>query len=324
MAVGRRSLIRLVAGCLFAAGCASSRPDTDVKSIEAGRESPAGRPAAGSGSAAGANAGAGSSARAGGAAPAECLGPGRYERGKGSVYRPCCDGLTEIATGKTGYRGRSNDEYEPSCEPPPLYVFACVRGSCGDGICDEAGEAPACGCVVDCPQAAFTWEDTARLGQLSGVPTSCKREDLLARLQPTAGQDCGDLALGASAAEREASLTCARNAIAESKPFRVFWKTQGTDSIVHGGVVGRVQAGELRLFSLYVDAEAFGINFSGATASWSPCKAAPAPQSCESSPADCLSCADTSGDIYCGCLPKGMRPGMPPGASVELRCEKSS
>jgi hypothetical protein len=92
---------------------------------------------------------------------------------------------------------------------------------------------------------------------------------------------------------------------------------------VHSGVVGRVQAGALQLFRLWVDADTFGINFSGATAAWQPCKAASAPQSCESSPVECLSCAGASGDIHCGCLPKGMRPGMPPGTSVELRCEKN-
>jgi hypothetical protein len=323
MAVGTRSLVQVAAICLVASGCASSRPDTDVKSIQAGQQSPAGRPAATSGSSAAAGGDAGHSARAAGAAPVECLGPGRYERGKGSVYQPCCDGLKEIPTGKTGYRGSSNDDLQPSCELPPLYVFACVRGSCGDGICEEEGEAPGCGCIEDCPQAAFTWEDTARLGQLSGAPASCSREDLLARLQPSAAQDCGDLALGASAATREASLVCARKAIAESQPFRVFWKTQGTDSIGHGGVVGRAHAGGLQLFSMSVDADVFSINFSGATASWRPCKQAAAPESCESSPADCLSCADTSGDIYCGCLPEGTRPGAPPGPSVELRCDKN-
>jgi hypothetical protein len=45
-----------------------------------------------------------------------------------------------------------------TCAHPPLRVYACVRGECGDGMC-EPGEAPACGCVEDCPEAA--WDSTA-------------------------------------------------------------------------------------------------------------------------------------------------------------------
>ena len=79
----------------------------------------------------------------------DCRGPGRYEAGKEGSYRPCCAGLTEVLYGKP-----ATSNAGPTCDHPPLRVYACVRGTCGDGIC-EAGEAPACGCVADCPDAAW-------------------------------------------------------------------------------------------------------------------------------------------------------------------------
>ena len=305
------SLARLLCAGLLVSGCASSRsPETDMKQVHVSRGDSAG------------SSGLGPVAGAPSEGSDECLGPGRYERGKGSPNTRCCAGLHEVPTGKSGYRGDSTGSYEPSCELPPLYVFACVRGSCGDGVCEEEGEAPACGCVEDCPQAAFTWADTARLGQMSGAPASCKRADLLQSLQlPAAAKDCGDLPLAASPADRDASIACARDAIAAARPFRVFWRTVGVDSVVHSGVIGRLEGGALRLFWLYVDADVFGINIPGATASWASCTIG-APSGCESSPKDCLGCAEAAEDVVCGCLPKGERPGKPPGSSVELRCER--
>ena len=86
-----------------------------------------------------------------------CRGPGRYEAGKEGSYRPCCPGLTEVFYQKAGHSG----DGRRICDSPPLRVYACVQGTCGDGIC-EAGEAPACGCVTDCPGAA--WEEPPDAG----------------------------------------------------------------------------------------------------------------------------------------------------------------
>jgi hypothetical protein len=88
---------------------------------------------------------------------AECRGPGRYEAGKEGSYRPCCAGLTEVPYLKPAYEGPG---LVPVCTSFPLRVYACVRGTCGDGICEE-GEAPACGCVADCPSARFGTPDAA-------------------------------------------------------------------------------------------------------------------------------------------------------------------
>ena len=81
----------------------------------------------------------------------ECRGPGRYEAGRQEGYRPrpCCSGLTEVRYNHPGYNGD-----EKVCYTLFDVVYACVRGTCGDGICEE-GEAPACGCVADCPDAAW-------------------------------------------------------------------------------------------------------------------------------------------------------------------------
>jgi hypothetical protein len=83
----------------------------------------------------------------------ECRGPGRYEAGKEGSYRPCCPGLTEVLYQSAGYV-----DGVPGCWSPPMRVYACVSGTCGDGIC-EIGEAPSCGCVADCPDAAWGPQD---------------------------------------------------------------------------------------------------------------------------------------------------------------------
>jgi len=87
----------------------------------------------------------------------DCRGPGRYEAGKERSYRPCCSGLTEVFYKQAGYVNGA-----PGCWSPPLRVYACVRGTCGDGIC-EVGEAPLCGCVTDCPDAAWGPQDAGAL-----------------------------------------------------------------------------------------------------------------------------------------------------------------
>lgn len=86
----------------------------------------------------------------GGREPTECRGPGNYQAGKEGSYRPCCEGLNEVfqelpATDDRGAR---------VCIAPPLRVYACVEGRCGDGRCEEP-EAVPCGCAADCPDAAL-------------------------------------------------------------------------------------------------------------------------------------------------------------------------
>ena len=78
----------------------------------------------------------------------ECRPVGRYQAGKEGSYRPCCAGLTELITESFGY---VNDE--PACWRAPHREYACLEGTCGDGICEEA-EAP-CGCGVDCPDSQW-------------------------------------------------------------------------------------------------------------------------------------------------------------------------
>ena len=87
-------------------------------------------------------------------AEAECREAGHYESGKEGSYLPCCNGLTEVFQLKAGYDGDGN----PVCDDPPLRVYACVEGECGDGVC-EVGEDKPCGCAEDCPGAV--WEADA-------------------------------------------------------------------------------------------------------------------------------------------------------------------
>jgi hypothetical protein len=115
------------------------------------------------------DAGRGAAADSGNAT--ECRGPGRYESGKEGTYRPCCAGLHEVLYGKPGYTG---DGTVKICDYPPLHVYACVSGKCGDGIC-EAGEAAACGCVQDCPQAAWnvSSDDRSQVDAGTGAEPTC-------------------------------------------------------------------------------------------------------------------------------------------------------
>jgi hypothetical protein len=89
----------------------------------------------------------------------DCRGPGRYEAGKEGSYRPCCEGLREVfymmpAEGDNGAK---------ICVSPPLRIYACVQGKCGDATC-EVGESGACGCVADCPSAAWGDQPSGEVG----------------------------------------------------------------------------------------------------------------------------------------------------------------
>jgi hypothetical protein len=95
---------------------------------------------------------------------AECRGAGLYEAGKEGSYRPCCSGLREVFYLVSG----QNAEGVNICWAPPLRVYACVQGRCGDGVC-EVGEAEPCGCVADCPSAV--WGDVPT-GELDPGPSA--------------------------------------------------------------------------------------------------------------------------------------------------------
>lgn len=90
--------------------------------------------------------------RGGNVPDAECRGAGRYEAGKGSPAVACCKGLKQVPVKSAAYEG---DVPTPVCtDTLPMFVYACVEGSCGDGLC-EAGESAPCSCPEDCPSAAF-------------------------------------------------------------------------------------------------------------------------------------------------------------------------
>ncbi len=94
---------------------------------------------------------------------AECRGPGRYEVGKEGGYLPCCAGLREVFYLTSG----ATADGTKVCVAVPLRVYACVQGRCGDGVC-EVGEADACGCVADCPSAAWGDVPTGEVGTGGG------------------------------------------------------------------------------------------------------------------------------------------------------------
>lgn len=97
----------------------------------------------------------------------DCHGPGHYEAGKGGEYRPCCEGLTEVLQ-----LGAAEGDDGPVCVDLPLRVYACVEGTCGDGVC-EVGEDVHCGCVDDCPGAAWGASDSTASDGTQSV-SSCE------------------------------------------------------------------------------------------------------------------------------------------------------
>lgn len=75
----------------------------------------------------------------------ECRNLGRYEVGKEGGYLPCCPELNEISTLTAAY-GPGGEL--ASCQSAILNTYACISGSCGDGICE--GPEEDCGCIRDC------------------------------------------------------------------------------------------------------------------------------------------------------------------------------
>ncbi|HEX4335494.1 MAG TPA: hypothetical protein VH062_06240 [Polyangiaceae bacterium] len=86
------------------------------------------------------------------AQPTSCRGAGNYEAGKEGSYLPCCEGLQEVEQLQSATQG---DNLEHICAPAiGVRKYACVAGRCGDGRCEPAESVP-CGCVQDCPSAAW-------------------------------------------------------------------------------------------------------------------------------------------------------------------------
>lgn len=113
---------------------------------------------------------------------AECRGQGHYQAGKEGSYLPCCEGLTEVFQLSPG----ENDD-GPICTDPPLRVYACVEGTCGDGVC-EVGEDVRCGCVDDCPGAA--WGNVEAGTANGGESSSDETTDNSSLIPPCYGLAC--------------------------------------------------------------------------------------------------------------------------------------
>jgi hypothetical protein len=251
----------------------------------------------------------------------DCRGPGVYGYGKGNLRKPCCEGYHEYFMQSPGYDGMM---HKACFDGPDGGSYACIKGLCGDGVCEDA-ESASCGCTDDCPAAAWTGTDTlvppTHGNGFTEPPASCGKQDLLARLQTSPDAiDCGDLSYEASEMEASAAISRVRHALEVSKPFQVFWETLGTDSVNPGGIVARIDNGLPQLFYLVVhEADAFGLDLNGATATWQRClvKVDPA---CNTDPETCFEVMLLD-RTHCDCLPQGKRPRAPDGENVELRCQ---
>jgi hypothetical protein len=253
------------------------------------------------------------------AAP-DCRGPGFFGHSEGSSWMPCCAGLHLYAIPVPGM----DEAMQKVCIPSPGGdARACVKGTCGDGVCED-GESAVCGCVVDCPVAA--WEGTTTeafpndANGFSEPPASCDKGDVLTRLQGSPGSiDCGELVYEASSAQVSAAIHCVRDAHSASKPFHVFWQVLVNDRPSWRGLVARLEAGQLRTFHLeFYDVDAGDLGLDGASATWRRVSLRIDPQYSHSFEA-CIT-STWLDRIHCDCLPQGKRPDAPAGEKVELRC----
>ena len=81
-----------------------------------------------------------------------CLSIGRYQAGKGAegtTYVPCCAGLTEIGAMYAAKDAAGAD----ICTYSLAREYACIAGTCGDGVCEEPENS--CGCPNDCGGPPF-------------------------------------------------------------------------------------------------------------------------------------------------------------------------
>jgi hypothetical protein len=203
-------------------------------------------------------------------------------------------------------------------------TYACLKGTCGDGVCEDA-ESAACGCADDCPAAAWTGTDAevppSQANGFTEPPASCDKRDILARMEPSPGSiGCGDLLYEASDTENAVAVRCVEAAYDASKPFHVFWQVLVDDRAAWRGLVARLEAGRLQVFNLEIyDADAQSIGLAGASATWTRTELQ-INANCGSSFETCVH-AGYFDRTHCYCLPQGKRPAAPDGEKVELRCQ---
>lgn len=153
------------------------------------------------------------------------------------------------------------------------------------------------------------------------MPASCSKEDVVSRLQSSSARDCGDLELDPTSMLKADAVACIEAAVAESRPFTVFWRERGADDVLYKGVIGRIEGNGLTFWTLSTGSGAFFSDIPGATTSWFRCELGSVNTACDARVSDCFPCG-FSGDSICGCLPAGERPGAPPGDGLEVKCEK--
>lgn len=318
--MSRRQVVLALFFASAAVSCAKVQRDGSADGSStglAGTGSVTSRSFAGSGASSNSAGPGNTNSAAASSAPSACAGPGVHGYGKGNPRLECCAGTSAFYLKEKSY----DEKEERVCvSGPDGGAFACIRGTCGDGIC-EPGEDQPCGCVSDCPSAA--WEGTYMppAGGLNGMPTSCSKDDIVARLSVSGtSTDCGDLALDATAEAKQTAMQCARDRYYMNQPFQVFWRTQGTDSVDHHGIYATSgMSGALLIYALEVDANVFSINEPGATAAYWRCSSLPG-AACTGTIDQCLECTPMDPAPVCDCLPAGPRPGTADGTMVEIHC----
>jgi hypothetical protein len=145
------------------------------------------------------------------ASSSECRGPGRYEAGKEGSYRPCCEGLHEFVFAKTA----AFVDGVPACVQPLVRVYACVRGTCGDGVCEPEESAP-CGCTADCQQKIRFARPEALLAPRRREAGAAAAERVFAALEQASDRsppsdvsavDCHDIPISASETHYRCAIT---------------------------------------------------------------------------------------------------------------------
>jgi hypothetical protein len=114
-----------------------------------------------------------------------CAGPRIRQAGKEGGYLPCCSGTKEVLfpVPESGGYGANGKPTGRTCDEVPMFRnYGCVKGSCGDGVCEPA-EAEPCGCTRDCPSAAWGkgWPEP---------PGGAPPKNLCVHLPPCEGGTC--------------------------------------------------------------------------------------------------------------------------------------
>jgi hypothetical protein len=214
--------------------------------------------------------------------------------------------------------GQSNEENE---RPRSSSSRDAAEGGSAE-VYPEAGSGAerACRGPGDCPRAA--WEGPEDAGAPSGDAgrlAGCAKSDILAELELEPGADCGDVPLKAASEITQLALACARDALAASKPFHLFWSVVATDSVNHLGVIARRDGDALQIFiASLVPANTFGSGYKGDNARWTECDNARV--ICEDSVDRCFKCQPTEREA-CVCAPANeIQPIMPKAFGSALSC----